>query len=122
MKIRLQLPVTRNDLGSFVYITQPCSKGQSELERTVLKRGESLSDANTDSEESSDLTTNRNHQLHPEAKRNCETDNTRINETSDTQDINGDHEETHFTFKNSTRVILADNENDIVSNIFGKMF
>ena len=61
MKIRLQLPVTRNDLGSFVYITQPCSKGQSELEGTVLKRGESLSDANTDSEESSDLTTNRNH-------------------------------------------------------------
>lgn len=81
----LQLPVTRNNLGSLIYIIQLCSKGQSELERTVLKSGESLSDTNTDTEESSDLTTYRNYQLHPETKSNCKTDNTRINEASDTK-------------------------------------
>ena len=106
---RLQLPVTRNDLGNLVYVIPSCSKEQSELETTIIKSDknleqcqiefaesyadvpdnecsfrESLSDANTDTEAGNNLKSYRNCQLDPEAQSDCETDKTSINETSDT--------------------------------------
>ena len=68
------------------------------------------------------MKTYRNRQLDPEAQSDCETDNTSINETSSTQEVNVDHEESLSSFKNSTSIILAYNESDIESNIFEKFF
>ena len=81
-----------------------------------------LSDANTNTEVDNNLKTYRNRQLDPEAQSDCETDNTSINETSSTQEVNADHEESLSSFKNSTSIILAYNESDIESNIFEKFF
>ena len=104
-----------------VYVIQSCSKGQSELERTVVKNGESLSDSNTDAETGTSLATYRNHQLDLEAQSDCKTDNTRINEISDTQEVNVVNDSAS-SFKNSTSITLTDNENDILNNIFEKLF
>ena len=123
----LQFRVIRNDVGSLVYVIPSCSKDQSEVETTVIKSDEnlqqcqsefaesyadvpnnecsfkeSLSDVNTDSEAESKLETYRNRQLNPEPQSDCETDNTSIDGTSDSQEVNADHEETPSSFKNST--------------------
>ena len=81
-----------------------------------------LSNANTDTEADNNLKTYRNCQLDPEAQSDCETNNASINETSNTQEVNADHEESPSSFKNSTSVTLTDNESDIESNIFEKLF
>ena len=61
---------------------------------------EFLSDPKTDTEADNNLKTYRNSQLDPEAKSDCVTDNTSINETSDIQEVNADHEEKRSSFKN----------------------
>ena len=61
---------------------------------------EFLSDPKTDTEANNNLKTYRNNQLDPEAKSNCVTDNTSINETPDIQEVNADHEEKPSSFKN----------------------
>ena len=83
---------------------------------------ESLSDANTDTKAENNLKTYRNRQLDPEGHGDCETDKTSINETSDTQEVNLDHEYNPSSFKNLTSIILNDNESDIENNIFDKLF
>ena len=141
---RLQFPVKRNDLGSLVYLIPSCSKDQSELEKAIIKSDENLeqcqsefteSDAdvpnnecsfreplshpNTDTKVGNNLKSYRNHQLDPEAQSNCETDNSSISETSDTQEVNADPKERPSSF---TSITLPDNEKDIESNIFEKFF
>ena len=126
---RLQFPVKRNDLGSLVYVIPSCSKDQSELETAIIKSEETLeqcqseftesdadvpnnecsfreplSDANTDTEVGNNLKSYRNRPPDPEAQNNCETDNSSINETSDTQEVNADPEERPSSFKNSTSI------------------
>ena len=132
---RLQFPVKRNNLGSLVYVIPSCSKEQSELETTVIKSEENLEQCQSEvtelyadvsnnecsfkeslgvsDTEADNLKTYRNRQLNPEAQSDCETDNASINETFDTQEVNADHEESPFSFKNSTSVTLTDNEIDI---------
>ena len=81
-----------------------------------------LSDANTDTKADNNLKTHRNRQLDTEAQSNWETENTgSINETSNTQEVNADHEESPSSFKNSTSITLTDNESDIESSIFEKI-
>ena len=67
------------------------------------------------------MATYRNHQLDPEAQSDCETDNTRINEISDTQEVNVVNESAS-SVKNLTSITLTENENDILNNIFEKLF
>ena len=43
-----------------------------------------------------------NRQLNPEPQSDCETDNTSIDGTSDSQEVNADHKESPSSFKNST--------------------
>ena len=142
---RLQFPVKRNDLGSLVYLIPSYSKAQSELETAIIKSDENLeqckseftdadvpnnecsfreplSDANTDTEVGNNLKSYRNRQLDPEAQNNCETDNSSINETSDTQEVNADPEERPSSFKNLMSITLTDNEKNKESNIFEKFF
>ena len=144
---RLQFPVKRNDLGSLVYLIPSYSKDQSELETAIIKSDENLeqcqseftesdadvpsnecsfreplSDANTDTEVGNNLKSYSNRQPDPEAQSNCETDNSSINETSDTQEVNADPEERPSSFKNLMSITLTDNEKNKESNIFEKFF
>ena len=64
----------------------------------------------------------RTGQLDPEAQSDCETDNSSINEASNTQEVNRDHKGSTSSFKNSTLITLIDNESYIESNIFEKFF
>ena len=82
----------------------------------------SFKDANTDTEADNNLKIYRNRQLYPETQIDCETGNTSINEISNTQGINADHEGSPSSFKNSTSITLTDSETDIESNILGKFF
>ena len=127
-------------------IIPSCSKDQSELHTTVIKSDENfeqfqreftesyadvpsnecsfrefLSDANTDTEADSNLKSYKKRQLDPKAQSNCETDNISINETSNTQEVSADHEESPSYFKNSTSLTLTDNESDIDRKM-GKIF
>ena len=79
---------------------------------------ESLSDSNTDTEADNNLKTYINHQLDSNTQSDCETDNISTNETSDTQQINADREESRSSFKNSTSINLTDNKSDIESFLF----
>ena len=79
---------------------------------------ESLSDSNTDTEADNNLKTYINHQLDSNTQSDCETDNISTNETSDTQQINTDREESRSSFKNSTSINLTDNKSDIESFLF----
>ena len=47
-----------------------------------------------------------------------ETDNTSISETSDNQEVNADHEESLYTFKNSLSITVTDNESDTGNYIY----
>ena len=135
---RLQFPVKRNDLGSLVYLIpstaiikgdenlQQCqsefTESDADLPNNECSFREPLSHPNTDTKVSNNLKSYRNHQLDPEAQSNCETDNSSISETSDTQEVNADPKEKPSSFKNSTSINLPDNEKDIESNIFEKFF